>query len=254
MARTYVLKSLGKQVGVGVAGTQHATLVAFAKDNSALPYCIPNEYICAELGRFLRLPIPPTAIVQEVGKDPLFASLSFDFKGNTLPPVVPQRCVQEAPHLATGLLLFDIWVANCDRHVKNFEVDYSTAPVSMNIFDHGHALFGYVAGQGEARLTTLMDRLGISVNPYNPAQSGSHRHCLIDVLPTQDHFAPWIERIKATPDFFIESVCQDALPYGISEQEKDIAVRFLKHRRSTLEQLIDGHRNEFKAINSWPLF
>ncbi|MBL0035370.1 MAG: hypothetical protein IPP26_06280, partial [Flavobacteriales bacterium] len=73
-----------------------------------------------------------------------------------------------APFLATGLLLFDIWVANCDRHVKNFEVDYSTTPVSMNIFDHGHALFGYVGGQGEARLNALMNRLGISVDPNNP--------------------------------------------------------------------------------------
>ncbi len=254
MARTYVLKSLGKQVGIGVAGTYHATLVAFAKDNGALPYCIPNEYICAELGRFIRLPVPPTAIVQETGRDPLFASLSCDFKGKTLPPVVPPRCVQEDPFLATGLLLFDIWVANCDRHVKNFEVDYSTTPVSMNIFDHGHALFGYVGGQGEARLNALMNRLGISVDPNNPALSGTHRHCLVDVLPTQDHFAPWIERIKATPDFLIESVCEEALPYGITLQEKDAAVRFLKHRRSTLEQLIAGHRPEFKAILNWPLF
>lgn len=26
------------------------------------PYAVPNEYICGELGRFLRLPVPPFAI------------------------------------------------------------------------------------------------------------------------------------------------------------------------------------------------
>jgi hypothetical protein len=252
--RIFRLNALGKQVGVGVAGTYHATLNAFAKNNAAVPYCIPNELICAELARFIRLPVPPTALVADGANPPWFACLSFDLNGNTLPPVDPVRCYKELPHLSTGLLLFDIWVANCDRHVSNFQMDTSTKPPLMNIFDHSHAICGYVAGQGEARLTALMDRLGISVDPNDPTKSGTHRHCLVDVVSSDDHFGDWMGRIKQTPDFYIESVVREAEDYGLSKQESDVCIRFLKHRRDNLEVLIKTHQNEFKSITNWRLF
>lgn len=251
--RIYKLRALGRQVGVGVAGTHYATLEAFAKDNTAVPYCIPNELICAELARFLRLPMPPTALVADGTNAPWFASLSFDLNGNTLPPVDPARCVKELPELSTGLLLFDIWVGNCDRHVGNFQVDFSTKPPHMDIFDHSHALCGYVAGQGEARMTALMDRLGISVDPADPTKSGTHRHCLVDVLNTDDHFGTWIDRIKLAPDYILESVVREAQPYGLTSQETTAGIRFLKHRRNTLEGLIEAHQAEFKSIQNWRL-
>ncbi len=230
-------------------------LSAVAKQNSpeAAPYCIPNEWICGELGRFLRLPIPPVSIVSETSGGPFFASLDFNLAGDSLPPVNVAKCEQALPHLSAGLLIFDIWVANCDRHAENFSVDFLGAPPRMNIFDHSHALFGYSAEHGEARLIALRDRLGISWTTNNAVDSGQHRHCLLDAVNVDTHFSFWLNRISATPDFYIEEICKDARPYGLTPQETAAVVGFLKHRRDNLREIINNHRDEFSAITTWSL-
>lgn len=45
-----------------------------------------------------------------------FASLDFNLTGITLLPVDVTQCVNLLPELSAGLLLFDILIANCDRH------------------------------------------------------------------------------------------------------------------------------------------
>jgi len=222
----YRIESVGRQLGIGVAGSRYVQLSAVAKDNSHAPYCIPNELICGELGRFLRLPVPPMGIVSQPNSGPLFASLDFNLTGNSLPPVNVVRCVQELPRLSAGLVLFDIWVANCDRHPKNFSVDFLASPAQMNVFDHSHALFGYASGGGERRLAELLDRLGISWTTSNPVDSGRHRHCLLDVLDSDSELGFWINRIRCMPDFYVEEICHDAQPFGLTIQETDAAIYF----------------------------
>jgi hypothetical protein len=161
----YRLISLDRQMGMGVAGAMEITISAVAKSNGPnAPYCVPNELICAELGRFLRLPIPPCGIVsrRQAAHPPMFASMDFNLTGNSLPPIDTQKCLSELPKECAGLLLFDILVGNCDRHRGNLAVDFSTRPPRMSIFDHSHALFGYEGGEGENRLKVLRDRLAIS--------------------------------------------------------------------------------------------
>jgi hypothetical protein len=251
----YRIESVGRQLGIGVAQSRYVYLSAVAKANSAstAPYCIPNELICGELGRFLRLPVPPVGIVLHASGEPLFASLDFNLTGNSLPPVNVVNCVRDLPSLSTGLLLFDIWVANCDRHAGNFSVDFYGAPPKMNIFDHSHALFGYAKGQGETRLMELRDRLGISWTTNNPVDSGQHRHCLLDAVNDDGHFDFWLNRIRATPDFYIEDICRDAEPYGLTAQEVSIAIDFLKARRDNINQIISNNQAEFSAIQAWSL-
>ena len=171
---SYRVIAFGRQVGIGVAGSYYLSISAVAKCNSAsTPYCIPNELICAELGRFLGLPIPPAGIVHAPAAKPghWFASLDFNLTGNALPPVEPTRCCAELPRLAAGLLLFDALVANCDRHRQNFSIDFLASPPAMNVFDHSHALFGFRDGQGVARLAELRDRLGMSGPAYRRQSS-----------------------------------------------------------------------------------
>jgi len=154
----YRLMSVGQQVSIGVAGSHFVTLDAVAKQNSNnAPYCVPNEMICAELGQFLRLPIPPVGIVRESDPKalPWFASLNFNLTGNALPPVDPTTCVASLPDLSTGLLIFDILITNSDRHAGNLAVDVLANPPKMTVFDHSHALFGYHAGLGQQRLAYM---------------------------------------------------------------------------------------------------
>ncbi len=145
----YRIESLGRHLGVGVAGSRYVYLSAVAKENVAnAPYCIPNELICGELGRFLRLPVPPAGIVTQAGGSAMVASLDFNLTGNSLPPVNVNQCVRMLPTLSAGLLLFDIWIANCDRHEANFSLDTGTTPPQMSIFDHSHALVWLCARAG----------------------------------------------------------------------------------------------------------
>ena len=90
----YRIAAVGAQLGIGVAGSVNLTIDAVAKANSAnAPYCIANEMICAEIGRFLRLPIPPGGIVTSAHHPPMYASLNFNLTGVALPPVNPSLCV-----------------------------------------------------------------------------------------------------------------------------------------------------------------
>ncbi|HEY1068704.1 MAG TPA: hypothetical protein VGE52_21455 [Pirellulales bacterium] len=251
----YRIVQFDQPVGSGVSDAKRVWLWGYAKFNQpeVAAYCIPNELICSEIGRFLGLPIPPGAVIHAPSDSQAeywFASLDFNLSGDSLPAVDLDDCVAQLPDLSTGLLLFDLLVANSDRHDRNFSVDFLAADgPSMSVFDHGHALFGQFPGDGIARLTELHDRLAASGGPVTRGT----RHCLMDVLPTCRHFGGWLERIDAIPDFFIENCCRAAIGRGATPAEADAAIEFLKHRRNSLRQIIEANRQEFRAIQQWEL-
>jgi len=250
----YRLLSIGDQLKIGVAGSRHLTIAAVGKQNMpGEPYCIPNEMICGALGRFLCLPVPPSGVMSKEDGESWFASLNFNLTGNDLPPVTPAECVSKLPSLSAGILLFDIWIANPDRHTKNLALDSFAKPPLMSVFDHGHALFGYAKDKGKERLAARESKnsLGISWKHEDPIESGKNRHCLLDVVNSDEHFNHWMERIELTPDFYIEEVCRDALPYGLNIDECAAAIDFLKKRRATIRNLVDTNKSEFTAITKW---
>ena len=98
--------------GGRLAYTGH--LKSKVKNNEENKYCISNEFICAEIGRFIGLPIPPCGIVyaKEHSVKHWFASLNFNLTADELPAIDSQKCADDLPDLSTGLILFDIWIAN----------------------------------------------------------------------------------------------------------------------------------------------
>ena len=254
-AANYRLVSVGNQLGIGVAGSRYLTISAVGKQNvTNAPYCIPNELICGELGRFLRLPVPPLGVVKSAGGENWIASLDFNLVGNDLPPINPAQCVRMLPTLSAGVLRLDIWIANLDRNRRNLSVDALATPSQMSIYDHGIALFGFGKDKGLERLAQREGKLGISWKDVRePSKSGAHRHCLLDVIDTDVHFDHWLKRIEAMPDFLIEDICRDAMPYGLNLEETNAAIGFLKTRRDTMRKLINDNRTEFTAIKQWSL-
>ena len=251
----YRLISQGSQLGIGVGGSQYVHVQAVAKSNSDIsPYCVPNEVICGEIGRFLRLPIPPSGLVLSTARSPMVASLDFNLTGNTLPPVDVLRCVQDLPKLAAGVLIFDILIGNCDRHRQNFSVDFLSSPPQMNVFDHDRALLGYEPTKGMDRLSATRDRLGVSWGSVEPFGSGAMKHCLLEAVDTDTHFGEWIDRAASLPKFFVEEVCLDAVHVGLSELEAKAAADFLIYRKSELRSIIQNNREKFTAIDTWSLF
>jgi hypothetical protein len=239
-------------LGVGVTGSWQATISVVAKCNGVnAPYYVPNELICAEIGRFIRLPIPPCGIIDapKAQVKTWFASLDFNLAGNSLPPVDTAKCLTNLPFLSAGLLLFDILIGNSDRHRSNFAVDFSVAPPRMSIFDHSHALLGFQSNMADARLRDLKERLAITGGPHTKG----NRHCLLDAVPGDDHFREWLERIGSIPDFLIVDLCHDASELGATQAEADLAADFLKSRRDNMKKIIEDHRGEFRAIRQWSL-
>jgi hypothetical protein len=120
----------------------------------------------------------------------------------------------------------------------------------LNVFDHGHAMFGKEAGQGAARLEKLRDRLAIS----GGSRTAGNRHCLVDQIKSDVHFGHWFQRIQAVPDFFIDELCHEAVGLGCTEAEAKAAATFLKYRRLRLDRIVEDNKKEFSAIESWRLF
>ena len=249
MSRVYSLSKILKPVGTGVSNSYFLELFAIGKNTDTCRFTVANEFICARLGSFLGLPIPPFALLQQKGRaDVWFGSIDYNLTGQSLPPIDPADCVSEFPELSTGIILFDVWIANTDRHEGNLNMDKSTGkPTRLNVFDHSHALFRF---DGEIRTNNLINEFAIT----EKTETGANRHCLLDVLDTPDHFEKWHKKIDQLPDFLIEETCAATVESGIlSSAESATAMKFLKHRKSKLRDLIKQNHNEFPAIQTWPL-
>lgn len=237
--------------GLGYAKTWHRTNWDFS------PRCVANEFICAELGRYLRLPIPPSCISRvEDGVDiQVFSSLDFNCERATLPEILPDVVCAAMPHLSCGVITFDILIANNDRHNRNLLTNDVLKPSQLLVFDHDQALTGGEHG-GIERLEDIQDRIGISGGTV----SSGNRHCLLSEISTSIYFKEWTDRVQEIPDWVIEDICKTALSEKIINGALCKAlIKFIKHRRDKIDRLIHGNRPQFESINDWkdyqwPLF
>jgi hypothetical protein len=243
----------GQPIGSGVTDGRFSSVPVIAKTNCInAPYCVANELVCGEIGRFLGLPVPLGGVCYSASSNHqlCYVSLNFNLNGSTLPPVNVTDCAKQLPKESTGVLLFDILIGNADRHGHNFSVDFLAKPPSMTIFDHGHALFGKDAGKGIDRLEKLRDRLAIS----GGSRTRGNRHCLLDQIDTDAYFGFWFERIRLLPDYLLEDVCRELPKLGCTKEEAAAAVDFLKYRSLHLEQIVMTNRSDFFRIKNWRLF
>lgn len=213
------------------------------------PFCRVNEFVAAEIGRALRLPIPAYAMSRaDTGRE-YFSSLDFNFDRDQLPPVEPDCCWKHLPFLSTGVVMFDVLIANCDRHDENLVVDHVIRPTAMQVFDHDQALLGGgdPSLRGTERLEKLVNSLGISGGTI----TGGNRHCLLDHIDSNEHFEAWIRRITSLQDWFIDDVCREVQQYGATKAEALAIAGFLKGRRNDFEGLIKRNRDDFRGMTEW---
>ena len=152
----------GPQTGLNQAyWLYHRSLGRGKKRN---PYLLANEWICSNIGWYLRLPIPPFALMRKSeNSERFFASLDYG-KKTQASDMIPSRVAARLPKLAAGVVLFDILIANPDRHEGNLKVNDRHNPTAIEVFDHDVALFGDKRGKGTARLQKVSDRLGYSMS------------------------------------------------------------------------------------------
>lgn len=199
---------------VGVAGVAKAA-------TESDPYAVANEFLCDSLARALRLPIPPGFLVEREG-DPYYVSLNFLLTGEGLPPADAAKVVANHAELSWGIILFDAWVVNGDRHAQNLAYDSDADRVM--IFDHSHAF--YRGTQGRASVERHEEGSGVS------------GHCLACEIVTLDGFDDWLQRIAEVPDYYVRESIRDAVDVGLPEADEDFCIQFLLERRRRLKELV----------------
>jgi hypothetical protein len=239
-------------LSTGVNEKWIVTTRSHARENSDdSPYLIPNEWIASNIAWMMRLPVPPFALMRKGRtRKGMFGCLEFGESERRPHDVRPSRCVACLPDLCTGIVVFDVLVANSDRHAGNLQVNDPFNPREMYVYDHDRAIFGAHRGRARTRLQRLLDRLGISAGSV----TGDNRHCFLDELSTAAYFARWIRRATTVPDWFIDEICGDVTGMGVNKAHTDIAADFLKHRKKNLGAIINAHQSAFPGVHDWGMF
>lgn len=210
------------------------------------PLLVVNEWICGSICQYLRLPIPPFALLRKNNEKVYFASLHFSIE-DTPDDVDAETVWEHFDEEAAGVLLFDIFVCNNDRHNGNLKVDDPVSPKRLFVFDHDQALFGCLPGDEVKRLDSMRDRLGVTGSNV----SKGNRHCLIDVIDSADWFSVWVGAITEIPDRFIREVCREVVGFGIDVNLAEYAYDFLCDRKRRFDTLLNSHKDEFTQITDW---
>jgi hypothetical protein len=237
----YRVTGWGQPVGIGATGAIYAHVSALCKTNGPQsPYFVANELIASELGRVLRLPVPPGFVVVDASQVPYFASLDFNLTGVALPPIIPANFINTFLAELGRILVFDIFIANPDRHPGNLSADYGNPP-RFNLFDHSHALLGAgAAGTGVACVQAAEHSIVVGAN-----------HAVIAGINNEALFLDALARLESIPDYFIASVVDEAKDYGLSGQEAQALTPFLQNRKTRVRQLIGTNKNLFPGVTHW---
>lgn len=250
MTAIYRLTKLETSLRGGVNQAIDAEIRGVAKTNDLSPYTIANEVIAARLGQCLGLPVPAGVVAEHSGRL-FYLSLDVSKEGKALPPIIPTDFAAAESGLAAAAVVFDIWIANSDRHAGNISYDSAFSPSRPAFFDHGHALLGSSEPKGLDRLKAAEGDLGCT----GKAPLNGNRHALLDLVSSSAELRHWIGRIAELPDFAIADACSNARQLGLlaDDRTREELQRWLQQRRSHLAQLISDHQDEFPAITQWDL-
>lgn len=225
----------------------HRSYARGAKKKNGNPFLLANEWICSNLAWHLRLPIPPFALMRKGSSPRFFASLDFGGKETGAPDMRPEQVAKYMPREATGLVAFDVLIANPDRHAGNLRVDNADLPTRMEVLDHDRALLGWhLKNHGFHRLKHVNDRLG-----YCKGLSEADYHPIGEALTTSEYFADWGARISVIPDTFIDEICNETSDLQISQELIEDTAFFLRERKRRVCDLINANRKFFRSIKRW---
>ena len=213
-----------------------------AKRNSTnAPYAVANEFICGRLGLLIGLPVPPGAVLSTGDTELAYVSLRFGPKGEAPPPVNPREFVQDNPSTAAGVVAFDCWIGNPDRHEHNLAYVRGEPKIPVTVFDHSHALLGVRAGAAVQRLRKTVD---------DPLVAGILRQH----ITSSREFEYWAKRISAVSSQLIRDVCRMVVhPHGITAEECTAAAEFLIRRKDCVLEQLRRSKGRMPNIRQWEL-
>lgn len=251
---TILIEGSFKQSGERI---HHFDVRGIGKSNCPSPFAVANEYICSNLAYFVGLPVPPFCILHQG----MYYFVSLQVKQEGFRPPFPYELALNNPDITTGIVLFDIFVANGDRKKESDgSIDsllYNPGTKDVVIFDFSHALLGYqregnADGRQESgtnlRLERLRDELGIDEPKC---------HSLVECLTTKQYFQKWLERIDKIPNWVIWKVVEqgcvfaDRTDHRLSLQEVTTCKEFLIARKGKVGKLACFHEERFNKLKNY---
>lgn len=235
----YEIAAVGQPVGSGVTGSRYCTLHGVVKTNTdKAAYQVPNEYICGALALAIGLPSPPGTVARLQDGSLAFVCLRFGPKGDKPPPVDPVKVAQSRPKLSAGVVIFDCWVLNGDRHAGNLAHE---PDAGLSMFDHGHALLGTEAGKAVDSLAARKDQ---------PQWNG----CLLPHLTSAADLLAWAHRLRVLTNEQVEDVVYSTKRLGlISSEEAKAVTETLHFRRQRMDSFLHDRHDQFSGVADWGL-
>ena len=226
--------------GAGSGGVSYIKLAAYARQNTVdRPFGVVNDYIANALGRASGVPVPPGELVKLGRTTWGFVTLGFGEDGRRPPPADLEALATEHPWESTGVVVFDQWILNTDRHDEN--VAYLDK-MGIAVFDHDCALLGF--------------------NPPDPAVAlASERasrvrgHQLAASLRTAKYLESWVNRIKSVMPLEIRRAVGTCVDAGLlSKSLGDQLNEFILFRQASIQSYIDDSKEDFRQVTEWVMF
>lgn len=238
----FFLDCWGPPVGDGTTDARYCNLGGVAKINAAeAPFIVANDFLGGRLAQFLGLPSPPGLIVVTDTGDLAYASVRFGRRGELPPPVVPRDVVSENLRFASGVIVFDCWISNTDRHEWNLAYSRENLE-STAVFDHTRSLFGHRSYEAGRAYVQRMREV--------PVVEG----CLPTVIESIEWFSHWEERIRLLPEASVRDTVNEATGHGaLCAEDASLACDFLIWRKRNISVLIDKARDHFPRVGQWRL-
>ena len=223
---THRLLSYGPPIGNTLTGAQRGEApVAVKLNTDAGCLWAQYEYICAWLARLLGLRCAPVQLTVWEGQIGCM-SLWIDDPNVTPAPAIPTDLVMTHPDVAAGVLMFDQWIGNHDRHARNLVLSESGEPV---LIDHSQAFFGAFRDTQIQGIFREWQSKGIN-----------DRHCLLrHVNGSASMFHPWFARLDhVTPAIYgleLELLVRDGY---LTATQAGSLLDLLSYRRTRIQQLM----------------
>ena len=209
----YKIWQWGEECKKGSYEAFNVGLTTRAKHGDAdSPFMVANEMIALRLGRILGLPIPDGVIIERDG-EPFFASMNINLEGFNLPPADASAVTRELGDLACGVIVFDIWIVNKDRH--EFNLHYDNTKKAIYLIGQGACLY---ENEGFVRLLKNKDSIGIGP------------HCLASTITSVKPAREWVNKIAQIPRYVIRDIIVEAAHLGVPVDDIKEYVDFLVER------------------------
>lgn len=232
-------------------------LHGYAKRNTQqTPNVVANELVAFRLGTLLGLPMVPGApmLVPPDHQEVAWISLAFDGDiRKTTPSVAPEVVAENHPDQAAGTVVFDLLIANHDRHPRNLAYrKRGRKGERLGLFDHDHALWGNSGLTPGEHLKHVTNRFMLD----GPGLSGLRRnaHCLLPHLADYGLLMKWCDRVdQLLTDTAVGQVCWEAadLPgaLGPTKGDAERLQDLLRLRRSELQPMIRNNLDKFPCLD-----